>query len=454
MRYTYQELNEFTQEEINKEFHSAAYKNDFEYIKILLTSSDLKLHAQINADSRPLAFICSNGDLNTLRYVLTSSELKEHANIHLDHDRALGCAIYAGDIPMVKYLLTSPELKGHSDIYCKHNEDYINIEYIFKMSEFAKSEKLINYFTLDYAVEKKDLKIYEELFKHADDDDFKTQITNNLFSNILKEKDPKHKYDLTILLLEIDVTKYKELNSYYVHKESYSNELKNIKNEELNLLSQNDLNNLLVQAVFKNDLSTIKYLLSSPHLEKHAQINHNRNILACICANGDLETLKYVLTSPDLKEHANIQIKDGKALTTAMKAGNIPLVKYLLTSPELKKHSNIYPYIDTIFKVEFDMSLKLIDYFTSDYACEKKDSNIFKALIQCIDDKTLEDHITNNLYSIILKEKDEDYKLKLKSSLKSIDTTKYKMLIAYELNEELSKELQNNENKKSNKIKI
>jgi hypothetical protein len=197
------DYNYYTQEELNSKLVSAAYDNDLSLIKELLTSPKLKIKAQINADSRFIGNICSNGDLNTLKYVLTSPELKEHANIHLDSERALACAIYEADIPMVKYLLFSPEIKEHGDLYYKNNGEYTNIEYIFKVRAFDKSAILIDYFTLEYAIEKKDAKIYKELFEYSDDSDLRKQIIDNWISNIVKEKNQIHQHELKVLLKNI-----------------------------------------------------------------------------------------------------------------------------------------------------------------------------------------------------------------------------------------------------------
>jgi len=214
------DYNNYTQQQLNDALNSASYHNKFETIKELLTSPKLKMHAQINADSRFIANICSHSDLNILRYVLTSPELKEHADIHADSERALCCAVYEGDINMVKYLLTSPELKDHSNIYnANDNGDYLAIEYIFKVRSFATSEKLIDYFTLDYAVEKKDSKIFKELIESADDEDLRVQIINNLFSVILKEQNEIHQHELKVLLRDLDEEKFKMLKAYTLSKE-------------------------------------------------------------------------------------------------------------------------------------------------------------------------------------------------------------------------------------------
>jgi hypothetical protein len=230
----------------------------------------------------------------------------------------------------------------------------------------------------------------------------------------------------------------------------------------LNLLPQHELNSLLGQAAFNNDLEIMKYLLTSSELNQHAEINSNYNILACICANGDLETLRYVLTSPDLKEHANIHLDDEQALNSAIGAGHISIVKYLLTSSELKEHSNLYfKYkkcflaFENIFEVnDFTDKVKLLDYFTLDYAVEKKDVNLFLKLTEYADDIDLEEQITINLCNIIEKEQDKSHQSELKKTLKKLDIDKYNMVNAYLLQKELKGELPENKQNKSKKMKV
>lgn len=228
----------------------------------------------------------------------------------------------------------------------------------------------------------------------------------------------------------------------------------------LNLLLQDDLNSLLGQAAFTNDFKKIKYLLTSPELNQHAKINSDYDILATICSKGDLKTLKYVLTSTDLKEHANIHLNNEKAIISAINVGNIPMIKYLLTDSELKEHSNLYflnngyKVIEAIFEVSFEMSEKLVDYFTLDYAKKKKDVEIFLKLTEYADDIDLEEQITNNLFSLIVKEKNKEHNEKLKYVLKELDEDKYNMLNSYLLNKELDKELKSNEPNKNKKMKV
>lgn len=116
-----------------------------------------------------------------------------------------------------------------------------------------------------------------------------------------------------------------------------------------------DLSQLWLDEAFKkackdNDLDKVKFLLTSPRLEKHANIHYRDYqgfIFACIC--GHLEIVKYLMTSPDLTFHASVHSDSGQGLISASKGGHLELVKYLLTSPDLDEHADIHANYDAVF---------------------------------------------------------------------------------------------------------
>lgn len=71
------------------------------------------------------------------------------------------------------------------------------------------------------------------------------------------------------------------------------------------------------------------------------------------CRCGNLEEVKYILTSPELEFHANPQSFSHTAFNLACSQGYLEVVQYMLTSPELKVHANIHAnkhdYIHTPF---------------------------------------------------------------------------------------------------------
>ncbi len=67
---------------------------------------------------------CKEGNLHIIKYLLTSLELKEHADIHAQNDWGFICACENGHLDVVRYLLTSPELKDHADIHAKNDRGF------------------------------------------------------------------------------------------------------------------------------------------------------------------------------------------------------------------------------------------------------------------------------------------------------------------------------------------
>ena len=115
-----------TQEQLNKVFIDSCFDGHLEVVKYLLTSPDLKEHANIHANNDN-GFIntCFDGHLEIVKYLLTSADLKEHADIHADNDYGFRLACENGHLEIVKYLLTSAELTEHADIHAENDEGFI-----------------------------------------------------------------------------------------------------------------------------------------------------------------------------------------------------------------------------------------------------------------------------------------------------------------------------------------
>jgi hypothetical protein len=90
------------------------------------------------------------------------------------------------------------------------------------------------------------------------------------------------------------------------------------------------------------DLKFVKYLLTSPELKEHADIDTGGfgYALQHACAAGHLNIVKYLLTSPELKRHAKLNIGEIPPFYYACSSGQLEVVKYLLTSPDIKEHAS------------------------------------------------------------------------------------------------------------------
>jgi ankyrin repeat protein len=148
--FLYKKYKDLTQKEINDAFLNACFKNkaEFETVRYLLTSPNLKFNADIHyCEDYGLTWACMNGDFSLVRYLLTSSELKEHINIHARDDYAVRWACENEHMEIVKYLLNSSELKEHANIHCQNDE-------LFKKCYEKGYIDIIKYFVVDLNMQK------------------------------------------------------------------------------------------------------------------------------------------------------------------------------------------------------------------------------------------------------------------------------------------------------------
>jgi ankyrin repeat protein len=106
--------------------------------------------------------------------------------------------------------------------------------------------------------------------------------------------------------------------------------------------NQHELNELFVNACITGELDVVKYLLTSPELNIHAQINYNQNDgLYFATVQNHVPIVEYLLTSPELTEKANIVDKNSNGgndpFISCCAEGHIYLLKLFLTSPKIKK---------------------------------------------------------------------------------------------------------------------
>lgn len=139
---------------------------------------------------------------------------------------------------------------------------------------------------------------------------------------------------------------------------------------EYKKMNQNDLNDELIFFCTLGEIDKVRYLLTSPELQKHANI-HAQDDASLIeaCRYGKLEIIKFLLTSTDLKEHAYVNAQQNQALTYACNFGYFDIIKYLLTSSELKEHADIKNNKSFLNACEKG-HLEIIEYFIFDFHIE------------------------------------------------------------------------------------
>lgn len=143
---------------------------------------------------------------------------------------------------------------------------------------------------------------------------------------------------------------------------------------DLNNLSQKEIDDLFLLARNKGDVEQVKALLD-PRLKHHATIiKENGSTLSFACFHGHLDLVKYLLTDPAVKEQSDIRADGDNALSFAAIQDHTDVVKYLLTSPELTQRPeniefavkcaktfgrpNVLNYLIFEYGIEFTASLK------------------------------------------------------------------------------------------------
>lgn len=96
--------------------------------------------------------------------------------------------------------------------------------------------------------------------------------------------------------------------------------------------------NLLFSACVRGRFEIVKILLETESFKVDIDFINDKTLLLQACRGGSFEIVKYLLTSPTLKEKADINVvsDDGSsALFFAAQSGNLEMVDYLLTSSDI-----------------------------------------------------------------------------------------------------------------------
>jgi ankyrin repeat protein len=188
----YSKYKNFSQKKLNIAFNEACVNGNLDEVRYLLTSTELKEHADIHFNNdNGLSDACWEGHLEIVKYLLTSPELTEHAfiNDHQEKDsNGLLNACGAGHLEIVKYLLTSPELKEHSIINWQFmppigvacEEGHLKVVKYLLTSPELKEHSVLDIYTLVSAIPKDQIHILKYLtssefsnyYNIHDDNDF------------------------------------------------------------------------------------------------------------------------------------------------------------------------------------------------------------------------------------------------------------------------------------------
>ena len=128
----------------------------------MINTKDKNKYKTLTPEQLNKVFInsCQKGHLEIVKYLLTSPDLKEHANIHAQDDSGFRLACFDGHLEVVKYLILDMSIEKTKTIedYLNENQDNKCVKEaieLFKIREF--NQKLNN--DLEHKEKKNKLKI-------------------------------------------------------------------------------------------------------------------------------------------------------------------------------------------------------------------------------------------------------------------------------------------------------
>lgn len=143
--------------------------------------------------------------------------------------------------------------------------------------------------------------------------------------------------------------------------------------QEIQEMSEFEINRHFLLACRLNELEKIDYLLTSSILINNSHIIENfASGLKIACSSGFLELVSYLLTSSHLEKYADIHLDNDQCIIGACRYGHLKVVNYLLTSPELKEYADIHADSDRAFKWACTgKKQEIIDYLIFEYKIKK-----------------------------------------------------------------------------------
>lgn len=174
---------------------AACKEGHLEIVKYLLTSPDLKQHADVEQFQYYAVFeACTYGHLDIIKYFFTSPDLKEQIDINIVNDGStlLNEAACRGRVELVKFLLESPELKEHSNIH-EHHDFAFTVALNYNTEQHRE---LIKYLIFDFNIAKTD-----DIKKHLEENPNKEvekwfearELNKSLEKELLSDKIDKSK---------------------------------------------------------------------------------------------------------------------------------------------------------------------------------------------------------------------------------------------------------------------
>lgn len=245
-------------------------------------------------------------------------------------NQKLVLACQSDDIETIKYLMTSPELKVHPELNTDKNNIFASLFYGTKFNTVCALVFEVNI--------EKDEKINDLI------DTEHSLSHQNQFASLIKK-----------------LFKIREVNK------SLKNEQNKTKINSNHMLVSN-LNDALIYACHFGNIQYVKYFLTSAELVLHANVNGlnpliNDSLVESVQKNfpqlvlinnykiskplenaflqNHLHVVDYLLNSPELKEHADINAASYNIVKNAMKNGNSEIISSLIFDYNIEKTQEI-----------------------------------------------------------------------------------------------------------------
>lgn len=177
MSKDYTKLDEY---ELRIEFFEACKYGEFDIVKHLLTSPELKNCRE----GYGFRVACENEHLDIVKFLLTYPDFKNDVDIHAAKKEDFLIACESGNLDVVKYMLTYPEFKEHSDIHSQEDSPFI-------FASKCGHLKIIRFFIFDMDIEKTEY-IEEHLRQNQNTETenmFKLRDVNKQLQNELNVSD-------------------------------------------------------------------------------------------------------------------------------------------------------------------------------------------------------------------------------------------------------------------------
>jgi hypothetical protein len=139
-RSLYGRFGKSSQSALNHSLYDACTKGSINEVRYLLTSLELKKHANIHAvihNATIFEHACGVGHLDIVKYLFSSNQLKEHANLHSNNDYAIVQACRNGHLDIMSYFIFDLNIEKSTPI-----KEYLDSSPPLGVNELFEARKM------------------------------------------------------------------------------------------------------------------------------------------------------------------------------------------------------------------------------------------------------------------------------------------------------------------------